>query len=112
MKHDVRSCGCNSTELPFQLRRENSGFQIILLADYLFYKNCQAEVFQSLNQLYSLCETTSSTLEVPSLLSIVKTAATFSVQQFLQANLKLDCRLTLVLCKFSTFTPGFYLTTT
>ena len=52
MKHDVRSCGCDFTKYPFQLRRENNGSSFSLLADIC--KMCQAGALQSLKILLSL----------------------------------------------------------
>ena len=46
----------------FQLRRGNSVFQLILLADRLFYKKCQAGVFSKFESTLPLSITTSLSL--------------------------------------------------
>ena len=71
MKHDVRSCGCDFTKYPFQLRRENNGACFSLLTD--ISKMCQAGVLQSLKILYHLKGPLVQHWELPSTLSEVKT---------------------------------------
>ena len=62
MKHGVRRCGCDFTEYSFPIRRENSVFQLILLADRLVYKKCQAQVFSKFDSTLPLSATASSSL--------------------------------------------------
>ena len=63
MKHDVSSCGCDSTELPFQLRRENSVFQITFVSRITLSQELSSwSFFSEFESTLLLCKTTSSTL--------------------------------------------------
>ena len=99
MKHDVRSCGCDFTKHPFQLRRENNGSSFSLLANIC--KLCQTGVLQSLKILYHLKEPLVQHWEVPSTLSEVKTQLKIVFYNFFK-------KLSSLLTDWILFSTGIY----